>query len=236
MTPVAPSPVPAQRDTLAADALSELELAQGASSGQRPVLLEGRVTEVGGRLLVDLAHEGLALGRRAKSCLTAIDVGDRVLCSRLGAEVFVLAVLEGAVSGPTRVEVAGSLHVSAEGSLTLAGRTVEARAEEDLVLEGSAVRARARAMLLAADELGVVGQAFSASVKTASVVAEYVESKAERVVARAKRVFRFVEELEQLRAGVIDQRAQGLAALRGENTIVAARVLTKIDGEQVKIG
>jgi hypothetical protein len=31
-------------------------------------------------------------------------------------------------------------------------------------------------------------------------------------------------------------RAEGLAAVRGENTIVAARSLAKLDGAQVKIG
>lgn len=217
------------------DDVAELELSDAVPRTEAPALLEGRVTEVGGRLLIDVGALGLAVGKRAKSCLTAVDVGDRVLCARMGGELFVLSVLEGAEVS-TRVEALGDLSVAAEGSLSLAGRTVEARSAEDLVLEGAAIRGRARSVLLAADELGLVGQAFSASLKTASVVAEYVESKAERVVSRAKRVFRFVEELEQVRAGVIDQRAQGLAALRGENTIVAARVLTKIDGEQVKIG
>ena len=70
----------------------------------------------------------------------------------------------------------------------------------------------------------------------AALFAERVEARASRFLQRAKQVFRFVDELEQVRAGNYDLRAQGLAAVRGENTIVAARVLAKLDGEQVKIG
>jgi hypothetical protein len=171
-------------------------------------------------------------------------VGDRVLCARHVRAVFVLAVLE---SGPRRdthldVEVAGRCTSRPQGALDAGGPPGRARARSsDLVLEGSAVRARARAMLLAADELRlVVGQAVSVQREDGvALVADHVETQAPSAsLQRAKRVFRFVSELEQLRAGVIDhsRRRAGLAALRGENTIVAARVLTKLDGEQVKIG
>jgi hypothetical protein len=49
-------------------------------------------------------------------------------------------------------------------------------------------------------------------------------------------VFRFVEEIDQTRAGTVDLRAQNLMAIRGENAVISARVLAKVDGEQIHIG
>lgn len=157
--------------------------------------------------------------KRAKSCLVAADEGDHVLCS-VGEEVHVLAVLDGAAE--TKVVTSGPLSIQADGELALAGKRL---------------KLTAKTALAAVEELRVMGKTVEAHVgDKVTLVAERVESHANRLLSRAKQVFRFVEELEQVRAGNLDMRAESLATLRGENTIVAARVLAKLDGEQVKIG
>jgi hypothetical protein len=67
-------------------------------------------------------------------------------------------------------------------------------------------------------------------------VGQELESVFTRLTQRAKRVFRFVEELDQTRAGTVDLRADKLVAVRGENAIISARVLAKLDGEQIHLG
>jgi hypothetical protein len=69
-----------------------------------------------------------------------------------------------------------------------------------------------------------------------SLVAQEVDSVLTRLTQRAKRVFRFVEEIDQTRAGTVDMRAQNLIAIRGENAVISARVLAKVDGEQIHLG
>lgn len=160
--------------------------------------------------------------RRARSCLVPVASGDRVLCSVADDAVYVLAVLESASPGPTRVVAEGGLDVQSDGEIALRGETLTMRAKVGTV---------------AIEQLKVLGRAVEASfADRASVLAERVESRATRMVQRAKQAFRFVTELEQARVGTYDLRAESLAAVRGENTIVSSRVLTKLDGEQVKIG
>lgn len=198
-------------------------VAVGAGAGAAaaaPVLAYGTAL-AGGELTVQL-DEGPRPARRAKSCLVEVAAGDRVLCSVAADAVYVLAVLESAEAGPTRVVADRGLELSSKG---------------EIAVRGESIAMRARSGTVAIEQLRVLGRAVEATfVDKASVFAERVESRASRVVQRAKQAFRFVTELEQVRVGTFDLRAESLAAVRGENTIVSARVLTKLDGEQVKIG
>lgn len=185
-----------------------------------PVLAYG-VALAGADLTVKL-DAGPRPARRAKSCLVSVTPGDRVLCSVSAEAVYVLAVLESVEAGPTRVVADGGLELQSEG---------------EIALLGASLRMRAKSATVAIEELKVMGRAVEASfAEKATLFAERVESRATRMVQRAKQAFRFVTDLEQARVGNYDMRAEGLAAMRGENTIVSARVLAKIDGEQVKIG
>ncbi len=180
-----------------------------------PKLVYGTVGN-GERLSVVLP-EGARLAQRAKSCLVAAEPGDRVLCSTDGDMVFILAVLESAGAGSS-----STTRVVADGELEIAA---------------SALKIRAKTAHVTLQDLKLFGRSVEATLTDkVSVVAERIESRASRLLVRAKQAFRFVDDLDQVRAGNFDVRAESLAAVRGENTIVAARVLTKIDGEQVKIG
>lgn len=171
--------------------------------------------------------------RRAKSCLVTATAGDRVLCVVEGSTACVLAVLDGAPD--TRLAADGKLEVHAE-DLSLTGARVAVRASRvDLVADG--LEMRAKSAIAALDELRVLGRTIEVSVADrAALFAERVETRASRLLQRTKQLFRFVEDVEQSRVGNYDLRAEGLAAVRGENTIMTARVLAKLDGEQVKIG
>ncbi|WP_437643697.1 DUF3540 domain-containing protein [Sorangium sp. So ce362] len=222
----------AQDDLLAAVDLPSLE----ASPRRAPSLETGVVRGTASGLLVELGG-GLVVARRAKSCLVAPDAGDRVLCVADGDQVFVLAVLEGEAGATTRIVAEGDLKVQATGRLGLgAGDQIEIAAAREVGLFTGKLQIRAQAAAAAIEELGLVGRSLEAHLQQAVVVAERMEVRADRLVQRAKKAFRFIEALDQVRAGIFDLRAEGLAAVRGENTIVAARTLAKLDGEQVKIG
>jgi len=175
-------------------------------------MASAEVITVDGRLVVRLEgaeHEA----RRAKSCLVAPELGDRVLCAIEGQDVFVLAVLSGDPTSETRIT-----------------------APTELVIDAPRVSLRAEEANVAVGRLGFFGEWVSAHAKKFQVLAEELDSTAEVVMQRAKRVFRMVEDVDQTRAGTIDVRAEGLAAIRSENTIISARVLAKIDGEQINLG
>ena len=89
---------------------------------------------------------------------------------------------------------------------------------------------------VAVEDLGFFGKLVRAEVAKVALAAQEVDAVVTRLTQRAKRVFRFVEEIDQTRAGTVDLRAQNLMGIRGENTVISARVLAKLDGEQIHIG
>ncbi|RLB64063.1 MAG: hypothetical protein DRI90_05505, partial [Deltaproteobacteria bacterium] len=176
--------------------------------------------------------------RRAKSCLVAPEPGDRVLCAIEEDAVFVLAVLEGRQGAATRLTADGDLKLHAPtGRIAIcSGEGVDIVGAKDVAVTGGALHVRAKTGSVAVDELGYFGKLLRAQVGKVALIAEEVDSRMTRLSQRAKRVFRFVEDIDQTRAGTVDMRAESLAAIRGETTMVTARVLAKIDGEQVHIG
>ena len=198
----------------------------------------GTVERVLGRT-VEVRHgSGTWQAQRAKSCLVAPEVGDKVLCA-FGAEgTYALAVLEGQEDGPTQLVTDGDLRLQSRG-----GRVAVSASEGiDLVSGGAVamtspeVHVRAGSGSVAIGELGFFGKLLRAEVAKVAFVGQELESVFTRLTQRAKRVFRFVEELDQTRAGTVDLRADKLVAVRGENAIISARVLAKLDGEQIHLG
>ena len=176
--------------------------------------------------------------RRAKSCLVAPEIGDTVLCA-VGAEgTFVLAVLQGAEGAPTRLEAQGDLHIQArEGKVAVSSpESIDLVSGGVVSMTSKELHVRAKSGSVAVEELGFFGKLVQAEVAKIALAAQEVDSTLERLTQRAKRVFRFVEEIDQTRAGTVDVRAQGLVGIRGENAVISARVLAKVDGEQIHLG
>jgi hypothetical protein len=175
---------------------------------------------------------------RAKSCLVAPEIGDTVLCASGPEGTFVLAVLLGGEGAAMQLIADGDLNIQSRG-----GRIAFSSPEDiDLVSGGTVALTSAKLHVRAAkgsvaiEELGFFGRLVQAQVAKVALAAEEVDSVFTRLTQRAKRVFRFVEEVDQTRAGTVDLRAQGLVGIRGENAVISARVLAKVDGEQIHLG
>jgi Protein of unknown function (DUF3540) len=206
--------------------------------GQDNYLETGTVERVLSGTLEVRHGAGVCQGRRAKSCLVAPEIGDTVLCATGSAGTFVLAVLEGGEGAPTRLAVDGDLHVqSREGRVALSSpHGVDILSGGAVAMTSAELHVRAAKGWVAVDELGFFGKLLRAEVAKVALAAKEVDTLVTRLTQRAKRVFRFVEELDQTRAGTIDLRAQNLVGIRGENAVISARALAKIDGEQIHLG
>ncbi|MFO0593202.1 MAG: DUF3540 domain-containing protein [Polyangiaceae bacterium] len=173
----------------------------------------------------------------AKSCLVHPDVGDKVLCAVDSDGVYVVAVLTGRAGATTKIAVQGDLQMSATGRASVRGADgVELASAGPVAITGPEVHVRAQTGTVAVEDLGFFGKLVQAEVTKVALVAREVDSIVTRLSQRAKRVFRFVEEIDQTRAGTVDLRAQSLLGLRGETAVISARVLAKVDGEQIHIG
>jgi hypothetical protein len=186
----------------------------------------------GSELTVRTALADLSV-RRAASCLLDPSVGDRVLVAAEEAgDAFVLAVLEQA--DPRRATL------SFEGDVSLrslrGGVSLAAQAGVDIV-SAAATRIVAKALEVGAVEaLSVLGGAVKAELGKVKLFASSFDAFFERVSQHAKSSHRTIAELDQVTAGHIDYAAGESAHLRGENALVTAHRLVKVDGEQVHVG
>lgn len=177
--------------------------------------------------------------RRAVSCLVEPVAGDRVLMfADAEGPCHVLAVLER--EGDAAVELA----VDGDAHLVSRGGAVHVRAPEGVRLESAAevtaVTKRLRVMAdraeLATRAVLAVGEKVDAQFGAVKVFARTMDRFVDQVVERCKTVVRVVEESETVRAKRVDVKAEELLAIRGENTVVTAEALVKMDGRQIHFG
>jgi hypothetical protein len=199
----------------------------------------GTITRVCGPLLVVRTPSGDLEATRAASCLLEPAMGDRVLVGGSRREgMYVLAILVREHGARAAVAVDGDLEIRVPG-----GRFVVAAQEGvDLVSGGDVSVVSGRINVNAADgnvalgRLTFLGTLLQAEVEVVKILAERIDSVVDRVAQRVKRSYRAVEETDQVRAERIDYVAKKTASLHGENALLTAEELVKIDGEQIHVG
>jgi hypothetical protein len=176
--------------------------------------------------------------RRALSCLIEPEPGDTVLVGGTAERPFVLAVLERRGDAPLRVVLPGDAEIhAAHGRLSLSGEeglALTSPAKVEITAPEVSVIGRAARFVL--NEVTHVGRSLTCHVSRLKVVGETLETMMQQVMARAKRSFRVVDETDLLRSGEIDHRAEGTLHLRGQNAIVTATTIAKVDAGQIHLG
>lgn len=198
----------------------------------------GRVTRVQGGLFTVVSGTAEYDARRATSCLIEPVKDDEVLLTIVpGRGAYVVAVLE-RQEASARLVVEGDLEVqAANGRVVVAAKEgVELVSTASVGITSDEVKVNARAADVVLEHLGVIGTAVQARVKSLKMVAETVDQAAERVVQRVKRVYRFVAEMEQVRAQRMDVQAEKTLSLHAENAVMTAEALVKVDGAQIHVG
>jgi hypothetical protein len=191
-----------------------------------------RVVErrAGGALVVRAAL-GDVIARRAVSCLVEALPSDLVLLSvEEGGDAFVLAVLERESTGAT-IDFDGDVHLrSRAGKVTIGAQAgVE-------ILSPAPVGVTTSRLDVRAVETSLVGQALD--VATTHLRAEVGKAKVtlDTLMQRARNVFRRVEGLDQVKAKQVDYEAEQNLRLRGENALITADDLVKLNAEQIHLG
>lgn len=159
---------------------------------------------------------------RAFSCLVEPEPGDLVLVSRAEGALWILAVLARRGGAAMRLAMPDGATIAAEGGrLNLAAKTLVMQAED---------------AQLAARSLEVTAGRTDAHLGRVSLLAEAIETIAQRIMGRFRRSYRFIEENEQVRARDIDQRASGHMHIRGDTTTLQGGALVKLQASQIHLG
>ena len=193
----------------------------------------GEVVAIDAELVTVRTALAEVTARRAASCLLEPAVGDRVLlATEERGDAYGLAVLEQRDPETSRISVEGNLTLR-----SLRGKVSVAAQEGVELVSSAAVRIMASAVeVQAVEALSILSGAVKGELGKVKMYAATLDSFFERVSLHAKRSFRTIEEMDQVKARHIDYAASGNAHLRGDNALISAHELVKLNGEQVHIG
>ncbi|KYF82960.1 DUF3540 domain-containing protein [Sorangium sp. So ce394] len=199
----------------------------------------GRVVGAGAGGFVVRAGTGEHEAQRAVSCLVEPEVGDVVLLARSErGKSYVLAVLERAPGAAARVVHDGDIELQLRrGRFRVAAQEgIDLASGKDVSVASAGVRVNTVEGNVVFQRLSCFGAAVHAEVEKAKMVFTSLETVAERLTQKLKRSYRLIEQFDHVRADRIDYAAKQTASLRGENTLVTAEELVKLDGEQIHLG
>ncbi|WP_437321051.1 DUF3540 domain-containing protein [Sorangium sp. So ce385] len=216
----------------------ELQRRRAAPRG-RAVQEVGTVHAIEGDLIRVEIDDEVLVARRAASCLLAPMAGDAVLVAQLDSgAAYVLAVLERDAGADHRVVLDGNATIEAPAGKVrvLAREGVELITESEISLVSGRTILHAADAAVSVERLGIASGAVQAELGVVKIMAEAIDSLAERMFQKVKRAYRVVTEQDHLRAERIDHAARSTLTLRAEHAIVAAKELVKVDGEQIHLG
>jgi len=197
-----------------------------------------RVLSVSPKGIMVQSHGGAYRAQRAVSCLVAPEVDDLVLLatSERGT-CYLLAVLERDAT-TTRLAVEGDLELaSTDGKVRVAApEGIDLVSKKRIGVISAEVKVNAVETMVATQKATVVGRFLQTEFDRIKTFATAIDGVFGRFSQRAKSSIRRVEGLEQLKAEHIDHSAQKTMNLHGENAVVTARQLVKVDGEQIHVG
>jgi len=174
--------------------------------------------------------QGELPARRAASCLLAPQPGDRVwLAGDLSEGIFVTAILERGDAAPARIDL------PADSTLQVAGGALNLRAE-NLHLGATRLSVQADSAALCVQTLTGIGREATWSFGRVRIIADLLESFADKLLQFSRWSQRTVDGIDQVRSRQIDYRADQTLQLQAGNLIADASNLVKVDGKQIHFG
>ncbi len=222
-----------------------LEGSSGAEGTRGAETIEqcvGQVMEVHEQRIVVQIEDKTCTARSAESCLLAPMPGDLVLVARCsgrpGSTSYVLAILERDNEEPLQIQVPGDLAIAApNGQVTIAAsQGIDLMTSNDISMMSKGVQVHADEGKISINRLNYLGRAIISEVEKVKMSVTYFDSVLTRLSQRVKRSYRQVDEIDQVRAEQIDYTAKKNLRLKGENTLMTAEKLVKMDGDQIHLG
>jgi hypothetical protein len=203
------------------------------------IQIDGHILECGeDEIRIDTVHGAFSC-RRAFSCLVEPMTGDRVLAAGDPHEgLFIIAVLERREPSVTRLTVKGDLTLGLpDGRFSVAAaHGVDLVSAGEMTMTSPEITVRSPKGNIFLDQLSYLGRRLFAEIEGIKLLGGLFDTVMERISQRVKRSYRTVEESDHVRSGQIDYRAEKNMSLRGQNALVTARELVKIDGDQIHLG
>lgn len=189
------------------------------------------------RVTVQASGRSLS-ARRALSCLVEPAIDDRVWLVGQPGAYFIASVLERPSTTSVQLGLDGDVRLAArQGRLQMvAAQGIELVTPKELNLVADEFSLRAGRGRLLVDQLHCLGQRLLAELEQVKLLGRWFDSALERVSQRVKRSYRVVEEMDQVRSEQIHYQANKNLYLHGQNALMSAKDLVKVDAGQIHIG
>ena len=184
------------------------------------------------------AESGVVATKRSFSCLVEPMPGDTVLVSRAVSGCYILAILERhgdqhaclAFEGDADLRLKqGRLRVAAQEGIDLVTAKDTALFSPELSI--NSVQAD-----VSIQNLSFFGTFLQGQIERIKLIGQACDSIFERVSQRVKRCYRWVDELDQLKAGQLNYLVKKLMSLRGKYSVLTAEEDVRIDGDKILMG
>jgi len=177
--------------------------------------------------------------RVAFSCLIKPELGDLVLCtkSETGAN-FILGIIERPGEQNMTLDFPADATILAEnGNLSaLSQKSVTLAAADKLNCFSDQVIHKSRDAVVDYDEVVARGTTLQATFSTVRLISQMVNILAKQVIDKFKNYIRHTEDYDQVKAGQMTRKADGLYSVDSKNTVLVSKKDTKIDGERIHMG
>jgi hypothetical protein len=184
------------------------------------------------------AGSGVVAAKRSFSCFVEPLPGDIVLVSRAASDCYILAILERhgnqhaciAFEGDADLRLKqGRLRVAAQEGIDLITAKDTALVSPELSI--NSVQAE-----VSIQHLSFFGTFLQGQIERIKLIGQACDSIFERVSQRVKRCYRWVDELDQLKAGQLSYFVKKLMSLRGKYSVLTAEENVRIDGDKILMG
>jgi hypothetical protein len=191
---------------------------------------------------VSAADASVDRALRADSCLIEPDCGDTVLVSRGGAvgvnaAAYIVALLARASAHSAQLLLPGgvALHL-AHGDVRIEAARIDLKATDAVSMQAPAIGMEALHGEMRLHRLDASIGEVHARLGIVSSVAKQVTSTVGRLVQKARDSFRWIEKVDETRAGRVRIKAQERLHVTARDASVLAQGHVKIDGEKIDLG
>lgn len=216
----ATSVIPMETETSAAPETSVQTARVGAvSAGTVQVVLGGKTLEA----------------RKAFSCLVDPAPDDTVLCCRDDTgKIYILAIVDRPDKGKMKLSFPSDVTLeSLHGNLNMfSGKSVNMSADNLNIFSKKTVH-KSDAAYFSCDRVAADGSELQASFKTVRLVSNLINTMARQVIDKFRGYIRHTEDHDQVQAGQLTRRTDGLYSMDSKNTVMISKKETRIDGEKI---
>jgi len=215
-----------------------IEFSLAATKEKEPVIKEAKVSEIKGKsIFIDLDGD-IQPAKVAFSCLVQPMAGDHILCSMSKNGCCVLSIIErpGTQNIKLTFPADVSIQMPAGDFSLLSGKSITLASGESLNCISDKAVHKSKEAVVDFEKITAKGKSLTASIKKVSMIGREINIIAENLMERVKRYIRHTQDYDQVKAGEMTRKSEGLLSINSVRTIMISKKDTIIDGEHIFTG